>query len=40
MDTKDAGRKGGTATKKKYGRDFYSMIGKRGRKKQLAKKVK
>lgn len=33
----ELGRKGGQATKKKRGKKFYSLIGKKGRAKQLAK---
>ncbi len=30
ITVKEAGRRGGTSTKKKYGGDFYKAIGKKG----------
>jgi general stress protein YciG len=30
MTVREAGRKGGTQTKRKYGGDFYKSIGKKG----------
>jgi hypothetical protein len=30
MTVREAGRKGGTQTKRKYGDDFYKSIGKKG----------
>ena len=30
ITTKEAGRRGGTATSKKYGKEFYQNIGKKG----------
>lgn len=36
----ELGRRGGLATKKKLGKEFYSKIGKKGRKKQTYAKKK
>lgn len=37
MDHREISSKGGNATKKKYGKEFFSKIGKRGAKVKLKK---